>query len=772
MRILILGGDGYLGWPQAMYLSLRGHHVAIFDNLARRHFDLEHGFDSLLPIASLHSRVQTWKEITGCPLEFFIGDTTDYEALSAAFQRFQPEAVVDFAEQRSAPYSMIDRKHAVYTQYTNVIGTLNLLYALKEFSPHAHLVKLGTMGEYGTPNIDIEEGFLEITHKGRTDILPYPKQPGSFYHLCYDDQTEVLTRAGWKLFKDLTGGDEIATRQLDDPHIAFAKPIAHTAYLYEGPMYCLEQRRIDLCVTPNHRMVTSYKRRDGTEAMRFEEAKDILGKYNRYHLTSMWEGEERATFTLPGYYWLGKNKPPTPAIELPMDDWLKFLGWYIAEGTVDGKWRKRAPNRIYINQKIGVHSEEVNAVFEKIAAALGCTHSVYLFKDRDQEAHFLFCTQLAVYLAQLGNSITKYIPHELLSLSSRQLRILFEAMMTGDGMWMDRDRHYGRYYTSSKQLADDIQELAIKLGLSATVSHQDRTEGTGWAKHAEYRVNFTKTTLFQVNQHPDDPNDWFEDYAGMVYCCEVPGDGIILVRRNGKPIWCGNSKVHDSHNIMFCCKIWGLRSTDLNQGVVYGVHTGETQLDPRLATRYDYDHIYGTALNRFCAQAAIGHPLTVHGKGRQTRGYIHIKDTMRCIELTLLNPPVEGEYRVFNQITEQFSVQELAERVAALGQTLGLSVTIDSLPNPRVEAEQHYYNATYTHLRDLGLQPHLLTDEVLLGLIQTALERRERIDSRFIAPTVNWRNATNKVDPQASEVRARRKRNEFLDLDHEVPFPR
>lgn len=390
MRILILGGDGYLGWPQSMYLSIRGYHVAIFDNLSRRHFDLEHGFDSLLPIASLHSRVQTWKEITGCPLEFFIGDTTDYEALSAAFQRFQPDAVVDFAEQRSAPYSMIDREHAVYTQYTNVIGTLNLLYALKEFRPHAHLVKLGTMGEYGTPNIDIEEGFLEITHKGRTDLLPFPKQPGSFYHL---------------------------------------------------------------------------------------------------------------------------------------------------------------------------------------------------------------------------------------------------------------------------------------------------------------------------------------------------------------------TKVHDSHNIMFCCKIWGLRSTDLNQGVVYGVHTDETQLDPRLATRYDYDHIYGTALNRFCAQAAIGHPLTVHGKGRQTRGYIHIKDTMRCIELTLLNPPFEGEYRVFNQITEQFSIQELAERVAALGQTLGLSVTIDSLPNPRVEAEQHYYNATYTHLRDLGLQPHLLTDEVLLGLIQTALERRERIDSRFIAPTVNWRNVTNKVDP-------------------------
>ncbi len=251
--------------------------------------------------------------------------------------------------------------------------------------------------------------------------------------------------------------------------LLYVKPTARTAYLYDGPMYCLDQRRIDLCVTPNHRMVTSYKRRDNTEALRFEEAKDIIGKCNRYHLTSEWEGEERETFTLPGYRWLGENEPPTQAVELPMDDWLSFLGWYLAEGSVDGKWRKRMPNRIWINQKIGATSQRVNAIFEKMANALSCTHSVYPFKDRDQEAHFLFCTQLAVYLAQLGNSITKHMPHELLGLSKRQLGILFEAMMSGDGSWMNRERDYGRYYTSSKQLADDVQELAIKLGLSANI---------------------------------------------------------------------------------------------------------------------------------------------------------------------------------------------------------------------------------------------------------------------------------------------------------------
>jgi UDP-sulfoquinovose synthase len=388
MRVLILGGDGYLGWPQAMYLSMRGHNIAIFDNLARRRFDLDHGFDSLIPIETLYTRIATWKSLTGRRIAHYIGDTTDYDTLLPAFQDFQPEAVIHFAEQRSAPYSMIDRKHAVFTQSNNVLGTLNVLYALKEFAPDCHLVKLGTMGEYGTPNIDIEEGFIEIHHKGRSDILPFPKQPGSFYHL---------------------------------------------------------------------------------------------------------------------------------------------------------------------------------------------------------------------------------------------------------------------------------------------------------------------------------------------------------------------SKVHDSHNIMFCCKIWGIRATDLNQGVVYGVRTDETELDPLLSTRYDYDQIYGTALNRFCAQAAIGYPLTVYGKGRQTRGYINIRDTMRCIELALLSPPQAGEYRVFNQITEQFSVCELAEMVARQGHEMGLSTEIRSVPNPRVEAEEHYYNATYTKLLDLGLQPHLLESEVLSDLVQLAIEYRERIDHRLIAPTVNWRNMVNDV---------------------------
>lgn len=386
MRILILGGDGYLGWPTAMYLSRRGHEVAVIDNMARRAWDHELGAESLVPIATLQERVALWEELTGQRIEAWIGDLTDYTFLEPLIRRFQPEAIVHYGEQRAAPYSMIDRRHAVFTQVNNIVGTLNVLYAIADHVPDCHLVKLGTMGEYGTPNIDIEEGFITITHKGRSDTLPYPKQPGSMYHL---------------------------------------------------------------------------------------------------------------------------------------------------------------------------------------------------------------------------------------------------------------------------------------------------------------------------------------------------------------------SKVHDSHNIMFCCKIWGLRSTDLNQGVVYGVDTEEILLDERLRTRFDYDGVFGTVLNRFLVQAVAGVPLTVYGRGGQTRGFLDIRDTLACVELAILNPPTRGEYRVFNQFTEQFSVLQLAQAVHEAGQALGLPVVIDHLPNPRVEKEEHYYNAVNTRLLDLGLQPHYLSDTLIESVIHVVQRYSYRIKNALILPAVNWRETGN-----------------------------
>jgi UDP-sulfoquinovose synthase len=226
-------------------------------------------------------------------------------------------------------------------------------------------------------------------------------------------------------------------------------------------------------------------------------------------------------------------------------------------------------------------------------------------------------------------------------------------------------------------------------------------------------------------------------------------EGYITIEHNGRkdtlpyPKQPGSyyhlSKVHDSHNIQFACKIWGLRATDLNQGVVYGVLTEQTGMDEMLINRLDYDGVFGTALNRFCIQAAVGHPLTVYGKGGQTRGFLDIRDTVRCIELAIANPADAGQFRVFNQFTELFNVGELAIKVKQAAISMGLHVEINHLENPRVELEEHYFNAKNTKLLDLGLQPHYLSDSLLDSLLNFAIKYQHRVDKNQILPKVSWR---------------------------------
>jgi len=230
-------------------------------------------------------------------------------------------------------------------------------------------------------------------------------------------------------------------------------------------------------------------------------------------------------------------------------------------------------------------------------------------------------------------------------------------------------------------------------------------------------------------------------------------EGYITIEHNGRrdtvpyPKQPGSfyhlSKVHDSHNIMFACKAWGLRATDLNQGVVYGTMTDEVARGEGLINRFDYDEVFGTVLNRFCVQAAIGHPLTVYGKGGQTRGFLDIRDTVRCVEIACLNPAARGECRVFNQFTEQFSVLDLAHMVQAAGEKLGLTIEVDHLPDPRVEAEEHYYNAKHSKLIELGLEPHLLSNSLLDSLMNVALQYRDRVDPAVMMPRINWRQPRN-----------------------------
>jgi UDP-sulfoquinovose synthase len=364
-----------------MRFSARGHEVSVVDDFSRRRWHEEAGTGSLTPIADLDQRIAAWKELSGDEIRSFVGPVQDGDFLDGVVAETRPEAVIHYGQQASAPYSMASREKAVETQYANVIGNLNLLFAIRDHVPDCHLVKLGTMGEYGQPEIDIEEGYIEIEHKGRRDTLPFPKLPASLYH-C--------------------------------------------------------------------------------------------------------------------------------------------------------------------------------------------------------------------------------------------------------------------------------------------------------------------------------------------------------------------SKVHDSTNIHFACRTWGLRATDLNQGVVYGIETEESGRDDRLVTRFDYDEIFGTVLNRFCLQAVIGHPLTVYGAGTQTRGFLNIRDTLACVELAALNPADAGEFRVFNQFTEQFSVLELAGLVRHAGEHLGYSVEIQHCENPRVEKEEHYYNAVHTKLLDLGLEPTLLGEELVESMIHTIERYKDRVIESSIDPRTRW----------------------------------
>ncbi len=365
-----------------MYFSNKGHDVMIVDNLAKRYWEAEVGVEPLISIRSLQSRIKRWKAKTGNVIKAEIFDISkNHRLFYNIIEEFQPETIIHYAEQPSAPFSMADRGKCIETQRNNVIGTLNLLFAMRHSCPDAHIVKLGTMGEYGTPNIDIEEGWLDVEHNGRKDRMLYPKKPGSFYHL---------------------------------------------------------------------------------------------------------------------------------------------------------------------------------------------------------------------------------------------------------------------------------------------------------------------------------------------------------------------SKVHDSHNLEFACRAWGTRVTDLNQGVVYGIDTDETIIDRDFVTSFHYDSVFGTVLNRFIVQTMVGEPMTVYGKGGQTRGYLNIRDTLRCVELACETPADKGEFRIFNQFTEQFSVMQLAKRVKAVADQHGIKAAINHVENPRVELEDHYFNAKHSRLKKLGLEPHLLTDEVILNIMDRVKKYQDRVDRELLLPNITW----------------------------------
>ena len=382
MKILILGGDGYLGWPTAMFFSKQGHDVRILDNFIKKKIENEENVKPLFPQITLGERVDLWNKNVNKPIDFVVGDLLNHRLLYDVLESFKPDTIIHYAEQPSAPYSMKGRDACYFTQHNNVLGTINLLFGMKKHCPDAHLIKLGTMGEYGTPNIDIEEGWLEITHKGRKDRVLYPKKPMSFYHL---------------------------------------------------------------------------------------------------------------------------------------------------------------------------------------------------------------------------------------------------------------------------------------------------------------------------------------------------------------------SKVHDSNNIEFACRVWGTKCTDLNQGCVYGLETEESKMDEKMSTSFHYDQVFGTVINRFICQSIIGKDLTVYGKGTQTRGYLNIIDTLNCVNIATNNPASTGEFRVFNQYTEVLSINDIAKNIISAASQIGIKSKIKNIENPRTEQEDHYYKPNNESLIKLGLKPIKIGDNVLPNMMKKALQYKDRILEQTILPTIKWK---------------------------------
>jgi UDP-sulfoquinovose synthase len=198
------------------------------------------------------------------------------------------------------------------------------------------------------------------------------------------------------------------------------------------------------------------------------------------------------------------------------------------------------------------------------------------------------------------------------------------------------------------------------------------------------------------------------------------------------------TKIMDTDLLWFYVRMWDIRVTDLMQGPVYGLVTDENEKYPELYPFFNYDELFGTVVNRFIVQAIAGYPLTVYGKGGQTRGYLDIRDTLQCVRLSLENPPDSGELRIFNQFVETFSVKELSEKVQRVGNEFDLNVQIKSIENPRKELEKHYYNPAHTGLLNLGLQPHPLTDDILSNMIECVLQYKNNIKQETIFKGIKW----------------------------------
>jgi nucleoside-diphosphate-sugar epimerase len=691
MSIIVTGGDGYVGWPTALRVAARtDERVVIVDNLARRKWVEEVGSRSAVPVASIDERLEAAREVHGLGnLSFVEGDLTERSLVDELLQVHEPSTILHVAAQPSAPYANMNGERANYTQHNNMQATRNLAFGLAENDmTDTHLVETTTTGVYGAPEFPIPEGGAVMENQGERDEVPFPAMAGSWYHQCYDDQTEILTREGWKRFENLESDDRVMSMDSETGETSWRVPSEIQEYDYSGEMVTFSNRRIDLKVTPNHRMLigTSWAQgadrtfNDRRKVVRADELGDEYKHPCLFTALPNWEGERRHIESYPptlddaGNHVAsdgGLAQRSQPRCLIP---WLEFFGWWLTEGSV-GKAGQNNNVRIYQSDTRGLER-----LFEKIgygSPRLGETENADYLEVTDK--------RLASYLRRFTDD--RHIPEWMRNLPNADLRILFDALMMGDGTRRPNKRGW-TFYTSSERLADHVQEIALKLGHAATVNEMDRSDGDSWQKKPEYKVGITNTWCVQTNQQKDAFGR--EEYDGKVYCCTVDG-GIVLVRRNGFPVWSGNSKCHDAANLRLAHKQFGIPISDVRTAIVYGAETDETRVDDRLKTRLDFDYYFGVVAHRFAAQAVAGYPLTVYGKGLQRKPFISLEDAVEGLaRLATMDPDGRpADHTVYNQVTRPIAIVELAETIQAAGEDHGLDVEVTHVENPRDEDEEH-----------------------------------------------------------------------------------
>ncbi len=733
MSILLTGADGYVGWPAALRIADRtDDRVVLVDNFARREWVKEVGSVSATPVASVDERLAAAREVHGLHnLSFVEGDLTEKSFVEELLQVHEPDTVVHTAAQPSAPYSQINGERANYTQHNNLQATRNLLFGLEENDlTDTHFVETTTTGVYGAPEFPIPEGGATMENDGERDEVPFPAMAGSWYHLCYDADTEILTREGWKPFPELREDDAVMSMDTDTGGTGWTVPSAVQSYEYSGEMVTVSNRRVDLKVTPNHRMLigTSWAQ-DGHETFenrrKIVEADQLGDDYQHpcfFTSFPQWDGRDAETFELPG---CDREMNQVSVVQLQpktieMDAWLRFFGWWLAEGTV-GKADQTNNVRLY-----QTGAKELIELFENIGYD---RDKVRHHVDKKQEYIELSDHQLAAYLREFKNE--KRIPGWMRNLSRDHLDTLLTALVEGDG---SEHRRGWKYYTSDSELANDVQEIALKLGYSATVHSLDRSAEDNYQTKREYRVSISPTWCVQANQQK---NVFGRDqYSGRVYCCTVDG-GVVLVRRNGNPVWCGNSKSHDAANMRLAHRQFDVPVSDVRTAIVYGTETEETRADDRLQTRFDFDYYFGTVGHRFCAQAVAGYPVTVYGKGEQRKPFIALEDAVEGLARLATGDPDDrpAAHTVYNQVTRAISIVEVANTIADVGDEFDLDVAVEHFENPRDEDETHKMEIENDHYAELiGGQAQTFEGGVR-DVFETIVPHRETIaahEDRFL----------------------------------------